>query len=164
MDSSAPSTGEQQASSWDATLRRCAAGGCPRWDAVEPSLGDQTLYSHMCQAEPHLCHRLPCGWNRQLSTRFYTAAEFTTKWHACPTRCRLIHFNQPLLEQLVPMMQRSDRPTSCTECRAALAALENKTRASGARNPKFTWGASKQYMARVIDGCCCPSEAASSST
>ena len=148
-------TDEEAAGSWDAVLRRCAAGGCSSWDAVEPSLGDQTLYTHMCRGQAHLCHRLPCGWNRQLSTRFYTAKDFTQKWHACTSRCRLLHFNQPLLEALVPVLQPPGRTVSCAECRNALAGLENKTKASGSRNPKFTWGASKQYMARVVEECCC---------
>jgi hypothetical protein len=142
--------------SWGAALRRCAAGGCVGWDRIEPSLGDQTLYTHMCLSEPHLCHRLPCGWNRQLSTRYFTAADFVQSWHACDARCRLIHFNQPLLERMVPVLQQPGRPPSCAECRAALGDLENAARTSKSKNPKFTWGASKQYMARLVDGCCCP--------
>lgn len=146
---------ESKAASWSSVLRRCAAGGCRTWDSIEPSLGDQTLYTHMCHIEPHLCHRLPCGWNRQLSTRYYTAPGFLQTWHSCASRCHLIHFNQPLLENLVPALQRPGRPPSCVECRGALGTLENQTRLSGSRNPKFTWGASKVYMAQVIEGCCC---------
>ena len=151
--SGSPSLGAS--ASWDATLRHCAAGFCPGWDNIEPSLGDQTLYSRVCKGGPHLCHRLPCGWNRQLSTRYYTASEFVSTWHTCETRCRLLHFNQPLLEQLVPELQRPGHPASCAECRLALANLENRTRASHSRNPKFTWGTSKVYMASVVEGCCC---------
>ena len=104
------------------------------WDRIEPSLGDQTLYTHMCLSEPHLCHRLPCGWNRQLSTRYFTAADFVQSWHACDARCRLIHFNQPLLERMVPVLQQPGRPPSCAECRAALGDLENAARTSKSKN------------------------------
>lgn len=141
---------------WQEALRAMAAGEARGWDKIEPSLGDQTLYSTLCHRTPHLCHRLPCGWNRQLSTRYYTSADFVNSWHACTSRCHLLHFNQPLLEQVVPELQRPGYAAGCTECRHAMMRLENKTRASGSRNPKFSWGASKQHMARVVDGCCCP--------
>lgn len=143
-------------STFGETLRGYASGSYAGWDRTEPNLGDQTLYTHLCHKEPHLCHSLPCGWNRQMSTRYYSAHDFTSKWHACPSRCKLLHFNQPLLEGIVPVLQTANRPSSCAECRAALAGLENRTRSSGSRNPKFMWGASKVYMARMIDSCCCP--------
>ena len=41
------------------------------------------------------------------------------------------------------------------ECIAAVDALENRTRATASANPKFSWGASKVHMAKVIKGCCC---------
>lgn len=145
-------------SSFDAILRRCASGGCPGWDRVEPSLGDQTLYSYVCHHESDLCRSLPCGWNRQMSTRFYTAQDFTSKWHVCTSGCSLLHFNQPLLEALVPSLQKGNRQPSCNECRVALSELKNRTRASGSHNPKFKWGTSKQYMAQHIESCCCSRE------
>ena len=156
--SSLPASVQGAGTSWDSVLRRCAAGGCRGWDSVEPSLGDQTLYTGICRREPHLCHRLPCGWNRQMSTRYYTAPDFVRSWHACDARCRLLHFNQPLLEQLVPELQLPGQLASCADCRSALLRLENRTRASKSRNPKFTWGASKVHMARVIESCCCSSD------
>lgn len=155
--SSLPASEQGAGISWDSALRRCAAGGCRGWDAVEPSLGDQTLYSSMCRRDPHLCHMLPCGWNRQLSTRYYTVPDFARSWHACDTRCRLLHFNQPLLEQLVPELQLPDQLASCADCRSALLRLENRTRAAKSKNPKFTWGSSKVHMAQVIENCCCSS-------
>ena len=100
---------------------------------------------------------LPCGWNRQLSTRYYTVPDFARSWHACDTRCRLLHFNQPLLEQLVPELQLPDQLASCADCRSALLRLENRTRAAKSKNPKFTWGSSKVHMAQVIENCCCSS-------
>lgn len=140
---------------YDAMLRRCAAGRCTGWDQVEPSLGDQTLYTHLCHSRPHLCTPIPCGWNRQMSTRYYSAPSFASRWHVCASRCHLLHFNQPLLEKLVPVLQREGRAATCLECRLELALLTNHTRASGSHNPKFTWGASKQYMAGIIEECCC---------
>ena len=137
------------------------------WDRIEPSLGDQTLYTHMCLSEPHLCHRLPCGWNRQLSTRYYTASEFVSTWHKCETRCRLLHFNQPLLEQLLPALQRREGAPSCAACRAAVAQLKNHTQRGvglGATqripsNARWRWGPSKEFMGGVIERCCCAEQA-----
>ena len=148
--------GDPMASSFHESLTHCAAGGCVGWDRVEPSLGDQTLYTDLCNREPHLCQVVSCGWNRQMSTKFYSVPGFATGWHACSSRCRLLHFNQPLLETLAPLLQQSKGHPSCTVCRSALVDLENRTRASGSHNPKFTWGASKQHMARLIGDCCCP--------
>jgi hypothetical protein len=149
------------APSYDETLRHCAAGGCTGWDRIEPSLGDQTLYTHLCLRAPHLCRVLPCGWNRQMSTHYYTAPHFVSEWHVCNSRCRLLHFNQPLLMSLVPLLQQTETPLTCSACRAALTGLENHTRkTSGPRtNPKFTWGSSKQYMASKVEACCCEGEA-----
>lgn len=140
---------------YDATVRRCAAGGCAGWDAIEPSLGDQTLYTRLCMREPHLCHVLPCGWNRQLSTKYYSHATFQSDWHSCASSCELLHFNQPLLEGIVPELQLQDALVSCTDCRRGVERLINHTREHPSRNPRFTWGASKQYMGRVIESCCC---------
>jgi hypothetical protein len=153
---SSNTTSSGSKATFDSFVRHCASAGCRGWDKVEPSLGDQTFYTHVCHAAPHLCRQLPCGWNRQLSTRFYRAHDFAVKWHACAGRCKLLHFNQPLLEGIVPDLQHPNRQPSCAECRRALSDLENRTRASGSRNPKFTWGDSKAYMARQIEACCCP--------
>lgn len=155
--------GIMKTSSYDELLREYAAGGVSSrgfglrgWDRTEPNLGDQTLYTHLCGVAPQLCHRVPCGWNRQMSTRYYTSANFLTRWHNCSTRCHMLHFNQPLLEQLVPELQRPrGRTPDCAECRGALARLENRTRAARSSNPKFSWGESKQYMARMVESCCC---------
>lgn len=140
---------------YDEALRLCAAGGCKQWDQVEPSLGDQTLYTRLCLLRPHLCHRLPCGWNRQMSTKFYSVGNFRTDWHACDSPCSLLHFNQPLLEGVVPILQTTDTRLSCAECRSGMKTLANRTRSRSSKNPKFAWGASKVYMAEVIDKCCC---------
>ena len=156
---------------YDEALHRCASGACWGWDRVEPGLGDQTLYTYLCTVQPQLCQRLPCGWNRQMSTRYFTAHGFQ-QMHACAdadassgtsirggSSCHLLHFNQPLLEGLVPRFQRvsSPHPTplTCDECIAAVDALENRTRATASANPKFSWAASKVHMAKVIKGCCC---------
>jgi hypothetical protein len=144
-----------QVLAYNEIVHRCASNGCKGWDRAEPSLGDQTLFTHICMHQPHLCRVLPCGWNRQVSTRYYTAAHFVKDWHKCSTTCHLLHFNQPLLEGIVPRLQLLPSPPNCSDCRAALAYLENKTRHSGSRNPKFTWGQSKQYMATQIEACCC---------
>ena len=141
---------------YDEALQRCTEGGCTGWDAIEANLGDQTLYTKLCQTHPHLCHRLPCGWNRQMSTKYYTVPNFRSEWHACPaSQCHLLHFNQPLLESAVPALQLSHGPIECADCRHGIEALVNHTIAHPSKNPRFSWGASKQYMAQVIESCCC---------
>lgn len=157
-------TADKSNASYAGVLRRCASGGCPGWDRIEPSLGDQTLYTHLCALQPHMCETLPCGWNRQMSTHLYSYSKYVTEWHACKARsCHLLHFNQPLLEGLVPMLRGDGSALpNCTACRSALRTLENKTRSSKTRNPKFTWGPSKEYMASQVDACCCGASGMSS--
>jgi len=150
-----PSTQVGTQGTYEEALQQCAAGGCKGWDAVEPSLGDQTLYTRLCAKLPQLCHILPCGWNRQLSTKYYSVPGFKTDWHSCQRRCELLHFNQPLLESMVPELQALGSRVTCADCQRGIQRVINHTREHPSRNPRFTWGASKQYMGSIIDSCCC---------
>ena len=146
--------------SYEETLGAYAAGEFPGWDAVQPALGDQTLYTRLCNRQPHLCRIVPCGWNRQLSTTFFSVSNFQSEWHNCSSSCELLHFNQPLLEGLVPELQPTKERLTCSDCRRGIERLINLTREHPTKNPRFTWGASKQYMGSVIENCCCKQELA----
>ena len=139
---------------YDEALATCAAGGCIGWDRIEPALGDQTLYTKLCLQQPHLCYVVPCGWNRQLSTKYYTIPAFKTSWHVCAS-CDLLHFNQPLLEGMVPTLQSGHLSLTCDSCRLGIAQTINHTKEHPSSSPRWTWGESKQYMGTVIDACCC---------
>jgi hypothetical protein len=71
-----------------------------------------------------------------------------------------LHFNQPLLEGLVPELQPTKERLTCSDCRRGIERLINLTRERPTKNPRFTWGASKQYMGSVIENCCCKQELA----
>ena len=124
-----------------------AAGRHPEWTALEPSLGDQTLFTHICLRHGQLCRTLPCGWNRQLNTGRFAHASFARD-HSCSAACSLTHYNQPLLEQLLPALQRREGAPSCAACRAAVAQLKNHTQRGvglGATqripsNARWRWG------------------------
>ena len=139
-----------------------AAGRHPEWTALEPSLGDQTLFTHICLRHGQLCRTLPCGWNRQLNTGRFAHSSFARD-HSCSAACSLTHYNQPLLEQLLPALQRREGAPSCAACRAAVAQLKNHTQRGvglGATqripsNARWRWGASKEFMGGVIERCCC---------
>ena len=143
-----------------------AAGRHPEWTALEPSLGDQTLFTHICLRHDQLCRTLPCGWNRQLNTGRFAHSSFARD-HSCSAACSLTHYNQPLLEQLLPALQRREGAPSCAACRAAVAQLKNHTQRGvglGATqripsNARWRWGPSKEFMGGVIERCCCAEQA-----
>jgi len=148
---------------YEEQLRLCGSGACLR-HAASRRLGDQTLYSELCVRDPSLCHMLPCGWNRQLSTRFWHREDFKAR-HRCTKSsgdASLIHGNQPLLELAVFWLQEETgnafgrgRPT-CRGCVQAITTLKSHAVNRSTRNPRHKWGSDKLWMSEVLLSSCCP--------
>ena len=129
---------------YEREIERCASGACGRIGY----LGDQTFYTALRNSTPSLVHRLSCGWNRQLSTHYWSSkAKVAREAHVCEAPCRLVHGNfYPTGKRLVGRLQtittRASRPM-CEQCMHEAEAVYDRKTSAGA------------HMMSVLKECCC---------